>query len=563
MKKAPKPDEVCIGLSIEGDMLRLATVGREGRNLRVMDLATMTLPAMQAVHQSAGEPAAGSGGSADPFDGFDTDESGGSNDEVDVSTIREFMHGHYVQGASLAVSMGEPYIRTFLTTREAKESSSKILKRILAEAQHTLNVELTRDMVAWQPTGPTTIVAAARVEATPLLEVFALPQGVQRRPTRINLVTSNDIALINLVRVHYRFNESEIVHVINVGKDETKLLIMRGGELRFIAPTIQQGATDRDFVTMLNNRIELAAENAGYPKADTVVLGGFAEEIGLKDEILVNNPNVVFHSMSRLRVQHGDDETILRELRHYSAPISTAWEMLQPKSPHFLRIALIPAHIRDEQKSLKLAWHGYLLLLALFVATVALTVLGLQRQAQIETEGEALRYEQRQVAEQKAIVEQITALETRSASITAATNTLDTLLMNSERWSETLDTLAKGTSGLGNLWISEMKPEKDGGLTVVGYSLTRASVPALSHRIGTTTLREISVQEIGSKKLFRYDINLALEDHYPSAGTPAAIWHDSVTVALGDVKTRFGTVTKTDAKTKTKAKGKNAKKGAK
>lgn len=558
MTKPPKPDQVCIGLSIEGDVLRLATVGREGRNIRVLDLASMTLPALQAVPAST-DTGDSSAGSTDPFDGFDTDDAA---EGPDFSSVREFLHGHYVQGASLAISMGEPYIRTFLTTREAKESAAKVLKRILEEAQHTLNVELTRDMVAWQPTGPTSIVAAARVEATPLLEVFAEPQGVQRRPTRINLVTSNDVALMNLVRVHFRFNDEEVVHVINVGRDETKLMIMRGGELRFIAPMIQQGAADRDFVTMLNNRIELAAENAGYPKADTVVLAGFAEEIGLKEEILVNNPHVVFHSLSRLRVQHGEDETILRELRHYSVPISVAWEMLQPKSPHFLRITLIPRHIRDEQKSFRLAWHGYLLLLLLFVSTVAMTVMILDRQSRIRTEGDALRYEQRQVAEQKAIVDQITALETRSAAITTATNTLDTLLLNGERWSETLDTLAKATSTLGNIWISEMKPEKEGGMTVIGYSLTRASVPAISHRIGTTTLREISVQEIGQKKLFRYDINLQLEDRYPSAGSPAAVWHDSVTVALGDVSTRFGTVKKEKPEPKGKKKpAKKAKKG--
>jgi hypothetical protein len=53
MTKQPKPDQVCIGLSIEGDLLRLATVGREGRNIRVLDLACMTLPTLQTVPAAA------------------------------------------------------------------------------------------------------------------------------------------------------------------------------------------------------------------------------------------------------------------------------------------------------------------------------------------------------------------------------------------------------------------------------------------------------------------------------------------------------------------------------
>lgn len=552
MKTEPKPDEICIGLSLEGDVLRLAALGRRGRNIHVLDLASMTIPVMHAIPQEKEAAPA-----SDDFDDFESENEAAG---PDYTPVQEFLQGHYLQRASLAISLGEPYIRTFLTAREPKESAGKTVKRILAEAQHHYNVELSRDMVAWQPTGGTSIVAAARVESTPLLEVFAQPLGTQRRPTRINLVTSNDVALVNLVRVHFRVQESEIVHVINVGRDETRLLIMRGGELRFIAPTIQQGASDRDFITMLNNRIELAAENAGYPKADTVVLAGFAEEIGLKDEILVNNPHVVFHSLSRLRVQHGSDEAILRDIGHYSAPISVAWEKLQPKSPHFLRLTLVPRHILDEQKSLKLAWHGFLLLAVLFVATTALTVLGLQRQSRITSLSSALEYEKRQVSEQRAIVDQITTLEQRSAAITTATNTLDTLLLNSEQWGETLDTLAKATGALRNIWVSEFKPDPEGGMTMVGYSMTRASVPAFSNLVGTSTLREVSVQEIGKRKVYRYDLNLAQVDAYPNSGSPAAAWHDSVGVALGDVAKRFGATTSGAKADKTAPKAKKGKK---
>ena len=42
-----KPQEVCIGFSIEGGTLRMAAVGRSGQKLNVMDQASMPLPVKQ------------------------------------------------------------------------------------------------------------------------------------------------------------------------------------------------------------------------------------------------------------------------------------------------------------------------------------------------------------------------------------------------------------------------------------------------------------------------------------------------------------------------------------
>jgi Tfp pilus assembly protein PilN len=556
MTTAPKPGAICIGLTIEGDQLRLAAVGREGKSLRILSLASMHIPVAQHVHAA---PEDETSSASNPFEKVE----GETTEEADYSTVREFLANHYVHGASIAVSFGEPSIRTSLMHSEPKDTPQKIVKRILADIQHALNLELTRDMVSYVQVSPTSIIAAARLEVSPLLEIFSQPLGSNRRGARIDFVTSNDIALMNLVRAHFRFTDKEVVHVINVGKEETRLYVLEGQDLVFIAPTVQQGANDRDFVTMLNNRIELAAENAGYPKADAVVLCGHAEEIGLKEEILANNPSVVFHSLSRLRVSHGDDEAIQREVRHFSAPISVAWEKLQPKNPLFLRLNLIPSRIREEQKKLKLAWHGFVLLAVLFAATAGITFLTMKKQETIGTLSAALAYEQKQVREQQAIVTQINALESRSTAIIAATNTLDTLLQNSEKWSETLDTLATGVGGLRNLWINEIKPDPDGKLAVIGFSITRGSVPSLSHLIGDTHMREISVQEIGKKKVFRYDVALAVADLYPYSGSRATVWHDSVNVTLGDVSTRFSAEKEAAAKAKQKAAAKTDKKKGK
>lgn len=514
-------------------MLRLATLGRTGAKLNVLDVASMPLPVKQfsasvedEVSQRTDNPFEDTGGG-----GGEAEEGGG----IDLSSIREFIATHYMPNASFSLGLEVPYVRTLLLPAGKKDTPAKLRMRVVEEVGKLLNLELSKRAVALQKAGEKQVLAVARVEDSPMVDVCTTPQGGQKRHPRLNFITSNEVALINMVRVHFRAEPDEIMHVIHVDDDVTHFFVMRGHDIEYIAPPIQQGAHDAHLVSTLYNRIELTAEGAGYLNPDRVVLSGKAEEIGLKEEILENDPEVVFHSLKRLRIGNSDDRDILREMNNYLVPISLAWQDLQPKNEHFYRLDVLPQRIREEQKRFKLAWHGILLLLILFVAATALTVIGLQKQSDIATLSSALAFDRRQMEEQKIIVNRINELDTRSQDIRTAATTLDTLLMNSEVWTETLDTLAKGSAALRDTWVSEMTMDKTGGLAVVGYSFKRSSIPTFSTLIGQTRLREVTVQEIGETKVVRYDIHLKQDSTYPISNSRARIWHDSVKSVIGEV----------------------------
>lgn len=516
-------------------MLRLATLGRLGSKLNVMDLASMPLPVKQfsASLTDDGTPSK----SDNPFE----DESGGGAGEsdvesnIDLSSIREFIATHYMPRASFALSLELPHVRTFLLPANKKDTPAKVRAKIAEEVSTTLGLTLPKRSVAFVKAGEKHALAIARVEDSPIVDICISPQGSDKRPPRLNSIGSNEIALINMVRVHFRADADEIMHVIHVDDDVTHFFVMRGHDIEYIAPAIQQGAHDAHLVSVLYNRIELTAESAGFLNPDKVVLSGKAEEIGLKEEILENNPEVVFHSLKRLRIGNSEDKDILREINNYLVPISVAWENLQPKNEHFYRLDVLPERIREEQKRFKLAWHGAVLLLLLFVAVTALTVIGLQKESEIATLASALAFDRQQIAEQELVVNQITELDQRSEAIRTATITLDTLLINTEVWTETIDTLSKGTAAQRDIWVSEMIMDKTGGLAIVGYAMKRASIPTFANSIGLTRLREITVQEIGEHKVFRYDIHLTQDSTYPYSNSRAARWHDSVSTVIGDI----------------------------
>lgn len=514
--------KVCTGLSVDGGMLKLATLGIGAAGIVILDLATIPLPVVENRDRPTDPDQEAN---KNPFDESSDPDFDGPP-ELDWTSISEFLRTHWRFGSSYSVGLSDPPIHPMMVTKDAKENLTKFHRRVVAEIQHTHGVVPQKDALAFEFIGKTNALALCRLEPCPVLDVFALPPPGSRRGTRINYLTSTDIALVNLVRAHFHFAPAAIVHIIYVGEEECRLFILRGHDLVYLAPHIQLGSTTVASASMLNNRIELAAESSPYPKADHVVLCGLADEAGLKDEIIANNPDILTHQLSRVRATYFDNQ-LIEVTRDYLAPISLAWQQLEPKSPHFYRPSVIPHHIRDEQKKLKLAWHGFLLLALLFVATFALTYIVLQKQSRIKETEARLARAQEMIQKQQEVVNQITQLEQQSVALVAAAKTLDTLLLSSEQWTETLDTLSKGTAGLKDLWVNELKPDKE-GFEINGFSLSRASIPLFTKRIGDATLKEVSVQIIGKRKVFRYRIILKIPDEYPSGSSPAALWHQAI-----------------------------------
>ncbi|MAT38263.1 MAG: hypothetical protein CL946_01525 [Ectothiorhodospiraceae bacterium] len=527
MASNQKASDVCIGLSLEGDLLRLATVGKVGQKLEVMSVGTLELPHHEVAFTAK----------SDSLDGSSDfgELASGDLDTPDYSELHDFLQSNYVRGATIAVSFSDPTVRTDILDADPKDKGSAVIDRIIAEVSKTNNIALSKDQIDIAKIGDEKVLTAALLEIPPILSTLSAPLGVDKKPTKVTHITTNDIALVNITRAHFRFKAGEVVHLIYVGKDETRFYVLRGPDLHFIAPPIQQGAGNQEYVSMLNNRIELAAELAGFPKADKVVLAGAAESMGLRDEILANNPYAIFHSLTKLRVNHPKTEEF-KDIHNFVLPISAAWQKLLPKSELFYDINIVPPKIRQQTNTLQLKWHGFLLIFLIIASVLGIGYQGVQNLGRISAERDALNQERAELARQQALIDEINTLETRSTDILSAATTLDTLLISSERWSETLDTLANATASLGNVWFREMRPEVEtGGYILTGYSTSRGSIPSLSHRIGDTQLREITVEQISETKVYDFDFGLMLEEHYPYSGSRAHRWHDTIQTAIGDV----------------------------
>ncbi len=509
---------ICIGLAVEGESLKLATLVRDGKRFRVSAMASTAIQTQKFANTSDHDDESSSGTNI----GFDTDQA---EEEINYQAIRDFLSGYLRRHIPIAAAYGEPTVRAIILSKGAKDKQAKTTKAILAEIQQTHNIELAKDMMDWAPINDRSVLAAARLEVAPMLEIYANPTGTEKRPTQITFVTSNDIALINMVRVHFRFKAEEVTHVIHVSHDETKVYVMRGNDILHVAPVIMQGSRDRDIASLLLTRIELATDSAGFPTPSHIVLSGHAERIGLREALNEFHPDAIVHSLTKLRIAASEED----DVADYILPISVAWQALDTQNEHFYRINVLPMRLRADQNKFKLRWHGLLLLLALFGITTGLTLKGLQQHASIAEMKSALAFEKQQIREQQEIVARIDALEARSVDVLKATTTLDTLLNNSDKWSVTLDTLANGVARLKSMWISEMKPNEK-GINVTGYSLTRGNVPAFASVIGGGRINEISVQTIGKQKVLRYSTDLDVPTRAPSANSPAGAWHRNLSI---------------------------------
>ena len=98
-------------------------------------------------------------------------------------------------------------------------------------------------------------------------------------------------------------------------------------------------------------------------------------------------------------------------ISEYSVPIGAAWKVLDPSNKNVYNVNLLPADVREGQRVFKLAWHGYLLMLMLFLSTLFFTWQITSKTREINKLKEDLTRMEGQRAENQTLSNSIQALQ--------------------------------------------------------------------------------------------------------------------------------------------------------
>ncbi|MBI3189657.1 MAG: hypothetical protein HYZ33_03320 [Ignavibacteriales bacterium] len=457
-----------------------------------------------------------------------TDLPGVDNNSVFLGVLSKYPVGKYV--VSYAISEPSIYYHTFET--DFGLQGKKLRKRISDELSAVRSESPSNDAIDHFYSSDNNLICLIREDGLSIIDILEeIKPYTGKRLPRIPLVDSSDIALLNLARANFGFAPEEITAIIYIGNEYTRIIFLKGSDFLHFAPVIGEGFDSTNIQNITLNRLMLELDNLALPRVDRILLAGECKKIQFDDFIKDHfaEIDIQFLSAPYLDVSQLSAE-VQERVSEFAVPIATAWKALDSKHPAFYQTNLLPETIRDQQRSFKLGWHGYLLLAMVFLLTLFFTYRFGVVKNEIAREENTMRRLQLQLAEVDRLKGIIGGIDDEIGRFRIAMNVYDSLVPGYDRWTKTIETMANGVEDIRSLWFTDVGSMPDGGIEVSGYALYRARIPRISTLFDNTTLRQVIIEPIREDAPQVYKFNFTAPPPPPPMKDTTKFLPDTTTV---------------------------------
>ena len=350
------------------------------------------------------------------------------------------------------------------------------------------------------------------VECLPLIK--AVSNYVSKDQPKINVIKSAEISLAHYVSKIKNFKSDEYSIIVYVGKEYSKLIFLKDGQITHIGSTLDVGTTNIHTYDVYFSKILLEMETGNIPVINNIVVCG--EDIS---ENLVLSFYGTFPDAEISRLEFGSfnlsllNETDKALISSYSIPLAAAVDFYDNLDKKYEGINLLPKQILEERKFFQFSWHSIAILPLLFLVTVYSTVKILERRNEIELVSKQIVEKEEIIRKNQTIIEQIQLLESRIGSFGIITSKLDTLAVGRGLLTTVANKIADFAESKKNLWLTKIVWDDSKNFEIEGFSTSRNSITDFVNTIEGSSLKDITNEILREKRIYRFNLTIDISNY--------------------------------------------------
>lgn len=554
-----KPKEY-IGISLEGDSLKIARVVPENKGLRLVRVDQLTLvdpvktkKTARVEEELSTQDAFDDELDADLIFGLDDNHdtktapnatetkkketNGSSNDplgEIDLGELEEDDFANDSQDDLLSESddsiSNEKLVRDYLSTVESdrkhlavnipagdtifqflsdtnyKELKKKELREIIEEKLYSLyNRQPDENLYDFQIRDDGTLIIGSTESESPLLSMVFDSGKRFKEKYLIGDVTPDESVMMGLYREHYEMDPEIITALLQIGKEKCRLIFMKGDKLLQVSPIINEGFDDKSYLNTIFSKILFQIDTGEVPALDQLIIFNNG-----KGKTVLDFFRSSFSELQVEEFSYNSDKLIYADsmeevVPFYSTAIGLASVAAKTEITKKIHLSFLPAHVIDQQKIFRLQWHGILLLLLIGLSPVVLNYFYQQNKAEIDS----LQLRSNQLT---SMIADVDPLVLRSEQLSQELSTMQeqlTLLtdLNEDniKWTVTMDRFNRAAQNTGNMWVTSFRQNGD-VLMIDGFSLFQSRIPELAGQFESVTLLNVRKQELRERDIYAFSM---------------------------------------------------------
>lgn len=278
-------------------------------------------------------------------------------------------------------------------------------------------------------------------------------------------IDTNEITLMGLVNNSYEFPPEDFVTILYIGNEYKVGIVMKDKNHIKTFPIIITETEPEKKRQAIYSKIILEQDISNTPITQHVILAG--EDVSDEDVAFYQEKGFYWDPLKRLTLPDLDvvdtegEETSEEKIAQYAVAIGLAWKALEPKNPNFYKSNLLPSRILEGQKYFKIAWHGFIVLLAIFYFTLAGTLKHLEIKQEIVEIRRNTEFVQNELQEVKSKIAAVNAVKEKIRAIENKNNLVKTLTGKKNQWHYILKTFSQSFMNNKITWIDDLTASAD------------------------------------------------------------------------------------------------------
>ncbi|MGA7162312.1 MAG: hypothetical protein WBZ48_15050 [Bacteroidota bacterium] len=433
-------------------------------------------------------------------------EGAETNNSVILGLLTDYPSYKY----QFSYSISEPsvYYQTFEDSFGL--GGGKLKKKLVEELSKIRASKPNSDAVAFIKATEGQILSVIREDGLSLIDILEnIKDFIGKRIPRIPFIETSDVSLMNLVRANYEVGSEEISVIMYVGSEFSRLIFLKGKDFLHFAPVISEGRTSPNIENTLYSRILLEQDSAGIMRLDRIFLAGEAHKLELKQFLSPQFAEAPIDYLIPKNLDTGALQQSVEEITsEYAVPISVAMRVLDQKNANYYSIDLLPQSFREGQKVFKLAWHGYLLMLLIFLGTLFFTTRVADLAEDVRAANRDLQQKQLQQSENDRLQKILDSLTVQNQQFISALEVYDNIVPNYNRWSKVFYHLTQSVEDVKSVWIGDIITKPDSTIELTGYTLYRPRIPRIANMFEKATLQSVELQEIRGQTVYKFILTI-------------------------------------------------------
>ena len=394
---------------------------------------------------------------------------------------------------------------SYLDRSHRSLSRREIIKLNLVNADEMRDKDVMWGMVQTAQDQTCTIIHKGENRLFSYLQKYNQVQS--ERKYFYSLIDSNDISLINAMRMNYESDKEDDVLVIYLGFDYKKGILMKGEEFVKSLP-ILTSSDSLDLEREICSRLALYQDEMEIPHVEKVIVCGEYCQDQMLEAISNTFPSAEvkrFKFSNLLFSEELGEEMPEEELAANVIPISLACKILFSKSSQLIQTNFLEKKIIKSQKLVQFSWHSFLMLAILLGISFSFTnnTLELQKKRQIlemQLENKKTEYEKA-----KSDHDPGPEIQNEIQRLTTQFEKMKSLYNNKAIWSQIMEKLTQEFEKYPVSWLSNIQGNQ-GGFTISGSTTKRENIVKISNSFPDGTIKSVMSAEWEKRTIWNFEI---------------------------------------------------------